>query len=259
MHVNSQPSAMRDQLNKVPQVTFLFWIIKMMSTTVGETFADYLAFDRGIGMPMTALLTGILLVGVLVWQMRARTYIPLVYWLVVVLLSVFGTLVTDLLTDVANVPLLASTAVFSVLLATAFLVWYKQERTLSIHHIDTPKREAYYWVAIFLTFALGTAVGDWIAESIGLGYFASAILFASLIAMVAIGRYVFGLNSVVSFWCAYVLTRPLGASCGDLLAQSTANGGIGLGTTVVSALFLAVIILLVGSLTLSQGRIAKGS
>ncbi|WP_148250504.1 COG4705 family protein [Raoultella terrigena] len=236
-------------LNKVPEVTLFFWLIKMMSTTVGETAADFLNMDLGWGLTNTTLLTGVLFVITLALQLRATRYVPALYWATVLLISVFGTLVTDNLTDRFGVPLAISTGVFGALLILTFVLWFNEEKTLSIHSITTRKRELFYWVAILFTFSLGTAAGDWVAEGLNLGYFNAATLFGALILLTALAFYLFRANSVLCFWIAYILTRPFGASCGDLLSQSPVNGGVGLGTTGTSILFLLIIISLVGYLT----------
>ncbi len=244
--------ANRTWLNKVPEVTLIFWIIKMMSTTVGETAADFLNMNLHLGLSVTSALLGVLLVASLIFQFRQNRYIPTPYWISVVFISVFGTLVTDNLTDKMNVPLEASSGIFAIALIVTFALWYAKERTLSIHAVDSYKREAYYWTAIFLTFALGTAVGDLIGEQFQLGYGLSALLFGGLIAAVAVAYYGFKANATTCFWLAYVLTRPFGASCGDLLAQPISNGGLGLGVTGTSAVFLIVITSLVMRLSTVQ-------
>lgn len=236
-------------LNKVPEVTLFFWLIKMMSTTVGETAADFLNMDLGWGLTNTTVLTGVLFVIALALQLRATRYVPALYWATVLLISVFGTLVTDNLTDRFGVPLAFSTGLFGAFLSLTFVLWFNEERTLSIHSITTRKRELFYWVAILFTFSLGTAAGDWAAEVLNLGYFNAATLFGVLILLTVLAFYLFRANSVVCFWIAYILTRPFGASCGDLLSQSPVNGGVGLGTTGTSILFLLTIISLVGYLT----------
>jgi uncharacterized membrane-anchored protein len=240
-------------LNKVPEVTLYFWVIKIMCTTVGETAADYLNDNLGFGLTWTTIVTGVLLVALLFVQFRLQRYVPPVYWLAVVFISVFGTLITDNLTDMHNVPLLTSTIVFSVILAAVFAVWYAVERTLSIHSIVTTRRETFYWLAILFTFALGTAAGDLLAEKASLGYAVSIAIFAGAIAVVTFAHYVLKLNPVLSFWLAYILTRPLGASIGDEMSQSSHKyGGLGLGTTGTSYIFLACILGLVGYLTITK-------
>lgn len=235
--------------NKVPEITLYFWVIKIMATTVGETFADYLDVNLGFGLSTTSYVMGALLLGVLCLQFAARSYVPGVYWTAIVFISVVGTLITDNLTDSFGVPLLASTAIFGVLLAMTFAAWFAIERTLSIHSIVTSRREGFYWLTILFTFALGTAAGDLVAEKLAFGYLPSALMFGAVIAVVAVAHRRFGLNAVLAFWLAYILTRPLGASIGDELSQARADGGLGLGTTATSALFLVTILALVTFLT----------
>jgi uncharacterized membrane-anchored protein len=175
--------------------------------------------------------------------------VPGIYWLAVVFLSVVGTLITDNLVDNYQVALRTTTIIFAIALAATFLVWYRSERTLSIHSIYTPKREAFYWLAILFTFALGTAAGDLIAESLDVGYWKSAMLFAGCIGLITIAWRYFRLDPILAFWMAYILTRPLGASIGDYLSQPKVDGGLGLGTTVTSIIFLAAIAIVVGYLT----------
>ncbi|MER7189505.1 COG4705 family protein [Streptomyces flaveolus] len=246
----------RPRWNKVPEVTAYFWIIKVLCTTVGETAADLLNEKAGLGLTGVSVLMSALLVVVLVVQFRTRAYRADVYWLAVALISVVGTLISDNLTDNMGVPLETTTAVFAALLAVAFVVWYRRERTLSIHSIDSTSREAYYWLAVLFTFALGTAGGDLVSERMDLGYWLAAVLFALAIAAVAIAHFALGLDAVWSFWIAYILTRPLGASIGDYLSQPTGDGGLGFGTVVTSGLFLAVILGLVVSLAVTRKDVA---
>ena len=274
---------MQQMLNKVPEVTIYFWLIKILCTTVGETAADYLNETLHFGLKGTSIVCGVLLVGFLIAQFRLRKYVPSIYWMVVVLVSVFGTLVTDALTDRFNVPLATSTAVFSVLLLATFVTWYVVERTLSVHSIHTTRREVFYWTTILFTFALGTAAGDLVAEKWDLGYLTSVAIFASVIALIT-GTHYFAkalltaqhkhqsTNAVLAFWLAYIMTRPLGASIGDLLSSPRAGrwltgpgstvhklmvglskgGGLGLGTTGTSGLFLALILGMVIFLTVTR-------
>ena len=241
-------------LNKVPEVTLLFWIIKIMATTVGETAADFLNVNLQLGLTGTTVVMGVLLLISLFVQMRSRKYIPTIYWVAVVLISVFGTLVTDNLVDNFGIALETTTIAFGMALTITFIAWYSIEKTLSIHTIFTTRRELFYWAAILFTFALGTAAGDLAAEGLHLGYAISALMFGSLIAVVTFAHYVFKLNSVLAFWIAYVLTRPFGASCGDLLSKPGNEGGLGLGTVGTSAIFLFTIIGLVAYLTMIQKR-----
>lgn len=233
-----------DLLNKVPEVTVVFWIIKIMSTTVGETGADYLAVHVGLGATTTAAIMVVFLIAALIWQVRAR-YVPWIYWLTVVLVSVVGTQITDFLTDKLGISLYVSTAAFAILLSLTFAVWYSFERTLSIHTIVTTRRELFYWAAILFTFALGTAAGDLATEALSLGFNVGVVVFGALIAAIAAAYFYLGANAVLAFWLAYILTRPLGASLGDLLSQAREYGGLQLGTTYTSLVFLSVIVLLV--------------
>lgn len=248
---------LRQMLNKVPEVTVFFWVIKVLCTTVGETASDYLTNNVGIGLTKTTLITASVLIATLVFQFRVRRYVPWVYWLGIVLISVVGTQITDNLTDNAGVSLVTTTVVFSVVLALVFLGWWMSERTLSIHTIYTTRREGFYWLAVLFTFALGTAAGDLTAERLNLGYLVSAVMFAATIAAVVVAHYRFRLNAVAAFWIAYILTRPLGASLGDLLSQPRAAGGVGLGTTVTSFLFLAAIVIVVGYLAVTKADVTQ--
>ncbi|WP_051973772.1 hypothetical protein [Cryobacterium sp. MLB-32] len=247
-------SPTRRMLNKVPEVTLIFWVIKVLATTVGETAADFLNVDLGLGLTITSIIMAVLLIAALIVQFTLHKYTPAVYWLAVVLISVVGTLITDNLTDNLGVPLWVTAVVFALALATVFAAWAVSEKTLSIHSIFTTRRESFYWLAVLFTFALGTAAGDLVAEGLNLGFFVALLLFAAAIALVAVAYFVFKLNAVLAFWIAYILTRPLGASTGDLLSQPTADGGLGLGTTGTSVLFLAVILILVTVLTLRARR-----
>jgi len=231
-------------LNKVPQVTLGFWIIKIMSTTVGETGADYLAVNAGLGKAATGSAMAALLAIALFAQLRSRRYVPWIYWLTVVLVSVVGTQITDVLTDGLGVSLYLSTTVFAAGLAGIFALWYQSERTLSIQTIFTRRRELFYWAAVLCTFALGTAAGDLATEALGLGFQLGVIVFGVLIALTVLAFY-WRANTVLTFWIAYILTRPLGAALGDLLSQAKTYGGLGLGAMLTSVIFLVVIIGLV--------------
>ncbi|OCZ49838.1 hypothetical protein [Dehalobacter sp. TeCB1] len=242
----------RKLLSKVPEITIFFWVIKVLATTVGETAADFLNVNLNLGLTITSFIMAGLLAVTLYFQFKAEKYIPRIYWLAVVLISIVGTLITDNLVDNFGVPLETTTVIFAVALIATFLLWFRSERTLSIHSIYTIKREAFYWLAILFTFALGTAAGDLASEGLNLGYFNSAVIFAVLIAAVAVAYYRFKLNSVVAFWIAYILTRPLGASIGDFMSQARDEGGLALGTVSTSAIFLAIILILVVVLSITK-------
>ncbi|ENN84985.1 putative integral membrane protein [Rhizobium freirei PRF 81] len=228
-------------LNRVPRVTIDFWLIKLLAVTMGETAADYLAVNMGLGLTLTSLAMAVVLVGVLAIQFLQERYVPWAYWIAVVLISVVGTLLTDNLSDNLGVPLAVSTVGFSIALGLTFFVWWRMEGTLSIHSIYSARREQFYWLAILFTFALGTAVGDLIAEQFGFGYIATGLIFAGVIAAVAIAYFGFRLNAILAFWVAYIFTRPLGASFGDYLSQPVEYGGLGFGTIYTSCLFLIAI------------------
>jgi uncharacterized membrane-anchored protein len=248
--------ATRDQfahlMNKVPEVTLYFWLIKVLCTTVGETFADYLNETLGFGLTNTTIVMGLAFFVLLGFQFRARRYVPWIYWTTVVLISVFGTLITDNLTDGHGVPTTTTTPIFAVLLAISFLAWYLVERTLSIHTIRTARREAFYWLAILFTFALGTAGGDMLSEQLGLGYLTAVVIFAGAIALVVVAHLGLRMGPILSFWLAYILTRPLGASIGDYMSQPRKDGALGLGTTATSVIFLGAILALVAYLTVTR-------
>lgn len=252
-------ASLRQMLNKVPEVTAYFWVIKVLCTTVGETASDYLSGNVGLGLTKTTFITAALLVATLVFQFRSRRYVAGIYWTGIVLISVVGTQITDNLSDNYGVSLVTTTTVFSIALAIVFAVWFASERTLSIHTIYTSKREGFYWLAVLFTFALGTAAGDLTAERLNVGYAWSLVLFAGAIALVAALHYWVNLNAVLSFWIAYILTRPLGASTGDLLSQSRHSGGLGLGTTVTSFAFLGAILLVVTFLGYTKRDVAEAA
>lgn len=239
-------------LNKVPEVTALFWVVKILSTGVGETSSDYLAHT--IGPVIAVLIGGVLLVASLVWQFRSARYQPWRYWSAVLMVSVFGTMVADVLHVVLGIPYMISTIAFAIMLSLVFLCWYRSEGTLSIHTINSRRSESFYWATVLVTFALGTAVGDLTAATFGWGYFASGMVFLALIAIPAIGYARFGLNEVFAFWAAYVLTRPLGASFADWFAVSRERGGLDHGAGWISLILLAVIVFLVAYLARVEQR-----
>lgn len=227
--------------NRVPYVTVDFWLIKLMAVTVGETAADFLNTNLGLGLPKTSIIMSGVLIAALVLQFAQKKYVPWIYWLTVVLVSVVGTLITDNLVDHLGISLKMSTLVFATALSATFATWYAFEKTLSIHTIYTTRREAFYWLAILFTFALGTAAGDLVAEGLGLGYLTAGLGYGAIISVIAFALYALKMNGILAFWLAYILTRPMGASFGDLLSQPVANGGLGFGTVVTSFLFLACI------------------
>lgn len=241
-------------INKVPEVTLVFWILKILATTVGETAADVLSTTFRLGTVVTSYMMGVLLVISLVFQLRAKRYVPPIYWVVVVFISVVGTLISDNLVDNLGITLTTTSLIFAVALVAVFLFWYLSERTLSVHTIYSLRRELFYWAAILFTFSLGTSAGDLLSERLGLGYPLSAVMFGAAIAIIYMAYRFRMMNEVLAFWLAYILTRPLGASMGDLLTQSGDAGGLGLGTIPVSVAFLLAIIALVFHLTREEKK-----
>jgi uncharacterized membrane-anchored protein len=242
----------KELLAKVPAITAFFWIIKVLATTVGETFADYLNASLGLGLTGTSLVMGAALAAALVWQFATKRYVPIVYWLAIVLISVAGTLITDTMTDTYGIPLVVSSMVFAVLLALTFSIWFVREKTLAMKSIVTPARESFYWIAILFTFALGTAVGDYLAETLGLGYGLSVVVYGLAVLVVALAWKAKWLGEVTAFWIAYILTRPLGASLGDFLSQAPADGGQGWGPENTSYVFLGAIVATVAYLSVTK-------
>jgi len=251
--------------SKVPEVTLYFWLIKILCTTVGETFADFVNGKLGDNLNTTTAVMGTLLAVALVFQFRATRYTPSIYWVTVVLISVVGTLITDNMVEHFHVSLTTSTIIFTIAMLASFGAWHTSEKTLSVHTIYTARREAFYWTSILFTFALGTAAGDLIAEKYSLGYFKSMLLFAGLIGVITLAHFRTNLNGILAFWGAYILTRPLGASIGDLLSQPRKlavgddptgfQAGLGLGTTVTSLIFLAAIVAVITIMS-NQQRVA---
>ncbi len=237
-------------IRKVPEITSYFWIIKLLTTGMGEVTSDYLAHQLD---PIIAVaLGGTGLAVALILQFWVRRYIPSIYWLAVAMVAVFGTMVADVLHVGFGVPYLISTTLFTISLAVIFAVWYKTEKTLSIHSISTRRRELFYWATVMTTFALGTAAGDMTATTLGLGYFSSGILFTILIALPALAYWKFRRNEVLAFWLAYILTRPLGASFADWIGRAKNLGGLGVGTGQVSLMLTVLIIGFVGYLTITH-------
>jgi len=241
-------------LRKVPAITIIFWVIKLMTTAMGESTSDYLVFH--INPYVAVVVAGVGLVVALTLQLMVRHYIPWIYWLAVTMVAVFGTMAADVLHVVLGIPYAVSTAFFAAALAAIFIVWQRTEHTLSIHHIDTPRRELFYWATVMATFALGTAVGDMTAATLGLGYLASGILFALLFAVPAVAYRFLGLNAIMAFWFAYIVTRPLGASFADWFGKS-ALGGLGLGDATVSLVLTLLIVGFVAYLTVSPQRVPQ--
>lgn len=250
--MNLAISTQTGEYNRVPKVTADFWLIKLMAVTMGETAADYLNVKIGLGLTATSLIMSTILIAVLVWQFSRKRYVPAPYWAAVVLISIVGTLITDNMVDNFHIPLAVTTIIFAIALAATFLMWFIKERTLSIHSVFTNRREAFYWLAILFTFALGTGAGDLVSEKFALGYLSAGILFGMIIASLSIGYFFLKLDPILGFWLVYILTRPLGASFGDLLSQPTQYGGLGLGTIITSAIFLTAIVAIVIYMSFSR-------
>lgn len=243
------------KLSKVPEITAAFWVVKVLTTGMGETTSDFLVHHLD---PYLAVALGALaFAGALGLQFAVRRYIAWVYWLAVSMVSVFGTMAADVLHVALGIPYVASTAFYAIVLALIFVAWQLRERTLSIHSIVTPHREAFYWATVLATFALGTAAGDLTAMTLGWGYLASGLLFAAIIAVPAIGFWKFGWNDIFAFWFAYVVTRPLGASFADWMGKPHSWGGLGWGEGRVSLFWLAAIVTVVGFLAVTRRDVEK--
>jgi len=239
MRIDLRAANRRHAFSKVPEVTAFFWIVKALTTAMGESTSDFLV--HSLVPEIAVVLGGIAFCIALYIQFSKDRYVPWAYWLAVAMVGVFGTMAADVLHVGLGIPYIVSTVFYAIVLAAVFRVWFVSEGTLSIHSITTPRRELFYWAAVLATFALGTAAGDLTAVTFGLGYFGSILLFLGIIAIPAIGYFRFGMNSILAFWFAYVVTRPVGASVADWLAVSSARGGLALGTGPVS-LVLAVAI-----------------
>jgi uncharacterized membrane-anchored protein len=244
------PAVVRHALSKVPEVTAYFWLTKVLTTGMGETTSDFLAHRLG---PAPAVgLGGIGLVAALALQFAARRYVAWIYWLAVVMVSVFGTMAADVLHVGLGIPYIVSTAFFVVALAAILAVWYASEKTLSIHSIRTRRRELFYWATVLATFALGTAAGDMTATTLRLGYFASGVMFTALICVPALAHWRLGMNAIFAFWFAYIVTRPVGASFADWMGASHSRSGLGWGTGRVSLVLAVLIVVCVGYLTMAR-------
>jgi uncharacterized membrane-anchored protein len=237
-------------LRKVPEATIYFWIIKVLTTGMGEAASDF-QFHR-FGLIFAVGVSGVGLAIALALQFFARAYVPWIYWLAVAMVSVFGTLVADGMRVGLGISYLTSTVSFVIVLIVIFAVWYASERTLSIHTIDTRRREFFYWATVMATFALGTAAGDMTARTLGLGYLASGVMFAVVIAIPAVAHLRFGLNAISAFWLAYIVTRPLGASFADWAAAPQQTGGLGLGFGLISGALTVLIVGFVAYLTVTR-------
>ncbi len=255
LRLDRPQAPVRHAMSKVPEVTAYFWIIKVLTTGMGETTSDYLAKALD---PMVAVgMAGLALVAALALQFSVRRYVSWIYWLAVTMVSVFGTMAADVLHVGLGIPYFASTAFYVVVLAAIFVVWQRSEKTLSIHSIHTRRREVFYWATVMATFALGTAAGDMTAVTMKLGYFSSGLMFAALIAIPALAYWKLGLNEIFAFWFAYIVTRPLGASFADWMGVPTGRGGLGWGTGPVSVGLAVVIALFVAYMAATRKDVAR--
>jgi uncharacterized membrane-anchored protein len=238
-------------INRVASLSILFWIIKIVSTTVGETAADYVATNLNLGLINTAIIMGIITILVVIWNFKQKKYFPPSYWSLIVMMSIEGTLITDLLVDTLNVSLLILDVVFGITMGLLFFFWHKKENTLSIHEINNDNREKFYWIIVLTTFALGTGVGDTVSEFLNVGYFYSLIIFGSIFILAGILYYFKIINAVLAFWIAFIVTRPIGASLGDLFIQTPKDGGLGISVGIINSIFFIVIITSVFYLNMS--------
>ncbi len=239
---------------KVPEITLLFWVIKLLTTGMGEAMSDFLG-EKSV--PIAGAI-GIFGLSFALWlQLRTREYRAVVYWSAVMMVAVFGTMAADGVHDGASVPYAVTTPVFGLVVGAIFYLWYRSEGTLSIHTITTRRRERFYWAAVLGTFALGTAAGDLTATSLNLGFFGSVLLYAALISIPAVAWWRWDVNPIATFWVAYVITRPLGASFADWFSKPPSISGLGLGDGTVSALALGVFVILVGYLAIRRPDIQR--
>ena len=244
----------RELINRVARLGLLFWVIKILSTTVGETAADYFSVNLNLGLTLTAIIMGVITIGVTYWNFQQKKYYPPSYWLLIVMMSIEGTLITDLLVEKLHVSILILDVVFAIAMGLLFYLWYKKEHTLSIHSINNDKRERFYWWIVLTTFALGTGVGDTVSEHLNFGYLNSLILFGSIFILAGVLAYYKVIGGVLAFWIAFIVTRPIGASLGDLLIQQPKDGGLGISLIIINIIFFIVIIAAVIYLTVKLGN-----
>ncbi len=244
----------KELIDRVARLGMLFWVIKILSTTVGETAADYVSVNLNLGLTITAIIMGVITIGVTYWNFKQKKYFPPSYWLLIVMMSIEGTLITDLLVEKLNVSILILDVIFAVAMGLLFYFWYKKEHTLSIHSINNDDRERFYWWIVLTTFALGTGVGDTVSEHLNFGYLNSLILFGSIFILSGVLTYYKVISGVLGFWIAFIVTRPIGASLGDLLIQPPKEGGLGISLMIINIIFFIIIISCVAYLTMNQGN-----
>jgi uncharacterized membrane-anchored protein len=241
-------------VNRVATLGVLFWVIKIFSTTVGETAADFVSTNLHLGLTLTTVAMGAITVGVIIWNFKQKKYFPPAYWALIVMMSIEGTLITDLLVDQLGVSLLVLDVIFTIAMVAIFYLWYHKEQSLSIHGINNDRRERFYWVIVLTTFALGTGVGDTVSEFLKVGYLYSLIIFGSIFILSGVLYYLKIIRNVFAFWIAFIVTRPIGASLGDLLIQDPKDGGLGVSILTVNIIFFIVIILSVAYLTIKSPK-----
>jgi len=239
-------------LNRVAGITLFFWVVKILSTTVGETAADFIAVDMKIGLIVTTLLMGAITIAAILWNFRMKKYFAPAYWLLIIMMSIEGTLITDILVDDFSISLITLDVVFTIIMISGFYLWNKEEGTLSIHKITNDRREVFYWLIVLTTFALGTAVGDTVSEYLSFGYLNSLILFGAIFVVAGGLFYTKVIDGVTAFWIAFIVTRPIGASLGDLFIQAPADGGLGISAGAINIAFFATIISIVIYLTITK-------
>jgi uncharacterized membrane-anchored protein len=246
------PEKSTHQFNRVAGLTLFFWIVKILSTTVGETAADFIVVDMSLGLMGTTILMGLITITAMFWNFRQKKYFAPSYWFLIVMMSIEGTLITDILVDDFSVSLITLDIIFAIMMATGFYLWHKTEGTLSIHNINNDKREVFYWLIVLITFALGTGIGDTVSEHLSFGYLNSLMLFGGIFVVSGGLFYAKILDGVTAFWIAFIVTRPIGASLGDLFIQIPDSGGMGISAGTINIAFFTIIIAIVAYLSISR-------
>ncbi|MBC7523356.1 MAG: hypothetical protein H7239_02815 [Flavobacterium sp.] len=244
----------KELINRVAGLSLLFWIVKIFSTTVGETVADYASVNLNLGLTLTTIVMGIVTILVILWNFKQKKYFPPSYWSLIVMMSIEGTLITDILVEVFTISLLTLDIIFGIAMALVFYLWYKKEQSLSIHSISNNNRERFYWIIVLTTFALGTGVGDTVSEYLQVGYLYSLFIFGSVFILAGVLYYFKIIKDVLAFWIAFIVTRPIGASLGDLLIQDPKDGGLGISVAIINSIFFIVIIVAVTFLTINTSK-----
>ncbi len=247
----------KEAINRVASLGVLFWVIKILSTTVGETAADYVSVNLNVGLVLTTILMGVVTIGVTIWNFRQKKYFAPAYWSLIVMMSIEGTLITDYLVDGLGVSLILLDVIFAIAMVLLFYFWYKKEHSLSIHSINNNTREKFYWIIVLTTFALGTGIGDTVSEHLNVGYLYSLIIFGSIFILAGILYYTKIIDAVLAFWIAFIVTRPIGASLGDLFIQQPKDGGLGISITIINIIFFIVSIASVLYLIIKHGKEQK--